>query len=138
MRFTPSGTQQHGLMRLPLVALIDVVLFLLFYFMVAGTLSAEESELSTTLGTDGKGRLVSGDLQPQIVQLRMQNGRAVYAIGDRAVDTAAGLSALLAQLPREAGVLVRAAGDVPVGDSAAAIQACKDVGFVKVTYVPGK
>jgi biopolymer transport protein ExbD len=42
-------------LRLPLIALIDVVLFLLFYFIIAGNLAAEEGELASTLKTSSGG-----------------------------------------------------------------------------------
>jgi len=125
-------------MRLPLIALIDVVLFLLFYFMIAGSLAPEESSLASTLGTDAKRKSAAGDLQPQILNVVVRESKIVFQIGDRAFDTEAGLRAMLAQLPREAGVVIKVANEVPVASAAIALQSCKDVGFSKVTYVAGK
>ena len=44
-----SGLLELAEMRLPLIALIDVILFLLMYFLLAGSLEAEERELATHL-----------------------------------------------------------------------------------------
>src|SRR5262245_56204537 len=94
MRFRPRARKPHPSMRLPLVALIDVVLFLLFYFMVAGTFSGEESALSATLGTDAKRRAQPGDLQPQVLSVKSQGGKVVYQIGDRVVENDAAMRGL--------------------------------------------
>jgi biopolymer transport protein ExbD len=137
MRFTPRESANHPLMRLPLVALIDVVLFLLFYFMVAGTFSAEESHLSATLGSDSKGR-AAGNLQPQILNVKLRDGKIVFQIGERLMESETAVQALLQQLPAEAGVVIRVAPDVPVSGAALAMQASRAAGYTKVTYVAGK
>ena len=41
--------------RLPLIALIDVVFFLLIYFVIAGTMAGEEAQLASALRADRKG-----------------------------------------------------------------------------------
>jgi hypothetical protein len=43
---------------------------------------------------------------------------------------------LVAGLPKEPGLVVRVADDVPVSDAAGALQMCRDAGFGKIAYQP--
>lgn len=136
MKFTRREDTRFELdkVRLPLVALIDVVLFLLMYFVIAGTLAAEESQLAASLKTDGKsGR--SSDLVPLV--LNVEPGGS-YRLGERLVGDQASLAVLLKQLPKDQGVVVRVNGAASVEQAAAALQAAHDAGFDKVSYVPAK
>jgi hypothetical protein len=69
MNFRRTEDRRFALekVRLPLVALIDVVLFLLLYFVMAGTLAPEEMELPSALKTDKQAAGPGADLQPQIL-----------------------------------------------------------------------
>lgn len=125
-------------MRLPLIALIDVVLFLLLYFIFAGNISAEEAELSAALRSEKAAAGRGADLQPQIISVDLDNGRPVFRLGERVARTRSELTAVLKDLPKEGGVFIRVSGAVPVESAASAIQAAKDAGFVKVSYVPAK
>ena len=124
--------------RLPLIPLIDVVLFLLLYFMIAGTMAGEESMLASSLRTDKPGKGRGSDLQSQILFVEPAAGTARFRLGDRSVQDKSGLAVLLKQLPKESGIIVKVAPQVRVEAAAAALQACKDAGFQKVSYVPGK
>lgn len=124
-------------MRLPLVALIDVVLFLLFYFMVAGDIAASEAELQTTLATQQGAGANASSLQTQIVDVKMDKGVPVYRVGARTVRTASTLTNILGNLPRDMGVIIRVDDNVPVEAAAIAVQAATDAGFTKITYTPG-
>ncbi|MBS0196126.1 MAG: biopolymer transporter ExbD [Planctomycetes bacterium] len=125
-------------LRLPLIALIDVVLFLLMYFMIAGNLAAEERELSTTLaaqrtsakGGGGGGRAIT-------LQVLQSQNRGVYKIGDRVITQRTELVNVLSQLPKDGGIIIKANDDATVADAAAALQSCKDAGFIKISYVAG-
>ncbi len=135
MRFVRRERRTLTMIRIPLVALIDVVLFLLLYFMMAGELaSAGEGQLSATLSTDKKA--APTNLQAQILRVDPAPGGVAFVIGQRKSSTATELLGVLKSLPKEAGVLVRVSGDVPVEQAAAAVQACRDAGFAKVSYVP--
>lgn len=120
--------------RLPLVALIDVVLFLLMYFVIAGTLAAEESQLAASLKTDAKGGRAS-DLQPLVLNVEASGA---FRVGERIVGDQLGLATLLKQLPKEQGVVVRVNDAATVETAAAALQAAHDAGFDKVSYVAAK
>jgi biopolymer transport protein ExbD len=121
---------------LPMTSMIDVVFLLLIFFMVTASMSAPESDLGAGLQVDQDGSSTAADLQPQIVLVEMGPGGPVYQIGDRAIPTKPELVSVLSQLPKDAGVFVRVSNLVPVEWAAAALQACKDAGFTKVTYVP--
>ena len=124
--------------RLPLIALIDVVLFLLLYFMIAGTMAGEESLLASSLRTDKPGKGHGSDLQSQILFVEQTGDAARFRLGDRSVQDRPGLAVLLKQLPKDSGIIVKVAPQVRVEAAAAALQACKDAGFQKVSYVPGR
>jgi biopolymer transport protein ExbD len=126
-------------LRLPLIALIDVVLFLLMYFMVAGTMGAQEKELSTSLGVDqNKGGASHSALLPMVLKVeRRDRTTIVYKLGDRSFRSQEALKVLLTSLPKESGVVIKAGDGVSVGDVAAALQACKDAGFAKISFVGG-
>lgn len=126
-RLDPSG------LRLPLIALIDVVLFLLFYFMVAGSLALEEGELQSTLqAATGK---ASGAMQSQVLSVGIDANGITYQIGARSVRTVSALRPILEALPKDVGIIIKVDGRCPVDAAAGALQAAQDAGFVKITYL---
>lgn len=139
MNFRAANRSAGRIPRLPLVALIDVVLFLLMYFMLATDLGGAESALSSALQTDASPAGSSGGgLRPQIVRVEHSEGADLYRIGDRVFQDEQSLRAVLEQLAKDRGVIVRVDPQVKIESAAAALQACKDAGFVKVSYVPGR
>lgn len=139
MRMHAQGTRgllDPAEMRLPLIALIDVILFLLMYFLLAGSLESEERELAAALGS-GTGRVTdAGGLAAQVVEVRSEGGRTRFVLGARTAWDAAELTAMAAALPKEPGIVVRVADGVPVEDAARALQACREAGFGKIAYQP--
>lgn len=139
MRFTRIEDRRFVIerVRLPLVAFIDIILFLLIFFVMAGTLAAEERALAAGLRVD-RGRAGPGaDLLPQIVQVeRGDRGEVRYRVGERIASDRATLTAILARLPRAPGVVVRVRGEASVEMAATAMQACRDAGFLRISYVP--
>ncbi len=122
--------------RLPLVAFIDVILFLLLYFVYVADLTPEERVLGSALRTDTKGPAQTSGLVPQILIVESVGGKVRYRMGERVMETRATLDTLLAALPKDAGLVVKVKGDVPVGAAAAAIASGRGVGFTKISYVP--
>jgi len=120
--------------RLQSVALIDVVLFLLLYFISATELTPDESQLSAALRTDQQGSGASS-FTPQI--LTVMKG-PVYRIGDRSITSRDALATLARQLPKEAGVVIRVTDEADAGDIAQAIQVFHDAGFLRISYVPAR
>jgi biopolymer transport protein ExbD len=67
--------------------------------------------------------------------VKSQNGRPRFVLGARALETQDALGSVLAQLPKDPGVLIKADPEAPVEFTAAAMQAASDAGFTKVTFV---
>ncbi|MCA9300864.1 MAG: biopolymer transporter ExbD [Phycisphaerales bacterium] len=121
--------------HLPLTSLIDVVFLLLVFFLLTASIMPPEEEIASSLKADQEGRGAQ-DFTPQVVNVESVDGEPGFRIGERLVRTREHLEAIITELPKEQGVFVRVAGDVPMDAAAAALQACKNVGFSKVTYVP--
>lgn len=120
---------------LPLISLIDVVFLLLIYFLITSDFSQQERRLPSAVQTEGGG-VRSVELQPQIVEIGLDGEGVRFTIGQVMVRDQTALTTVLGRLPREPGVAVRAAPDVPISAVAAALQAARDAGFEKRSYVP--
>jgi biopolymer transport protein ExbD len=136
MRFTPKqrGLLGRHTMRLQLIAMIDVVLFILLYFMLSSSFAADEKTLGAALGVEGRGGRGTS-LQPQVVQVEVRDGATAYVMGQRVVRDRAQLEAILRQLPTEQGVFIKVSGGVSVEAAATAMQAATNAGFRKISYV---
>lgn len=132
--------QQGGtdIIKLPLAALIDVVFFLLLYFIMAGTLSAAEGELPMTLSTGKRAAGSGSDFSTQVLFVQFEAGQPRFRLGNRVILSQEELTTVLATLPKEPGIVVRAQDEAPVQWTAAALQAARDAGFARVSYVAGK
>lgn len=124
-----------GSAMLPMTSMIDVVFLLLIFFMLTSTMTPSESQLAAALQSEHKGGRAA-DFQPQVISVENFQGEPIFRLGERMITTQDSLTSLLRGLPKEGGVFVKVARDVPVSAVAAAIQACKDAGFIKVSYVP--
>lgn len=123
--------------RLPIAAFIDVTLFLLLYFILASDFTQAESFLDSTIASDRRGGQ-QGNLQPQVITVGMSGDQAVFTLGDRRLSDRDSLVSLLRQLPKDDGVFIKVPGAVPVWAAATALQAARDAGFNKVSYVPAR
>jgi biopolymer transport protein ExbD len=124
--------------RLPLAALIDVVLFLLMYFIMAGSLAPAESQLSAAVVAARSGGSSGSSLATQVVRVESVGGTVRVRVGERVVADRAALRELLERLPKEQGVVIRADDSVPIFAAASVLQAARDAGFVRISYVAGK
>jgi biopolymer transport protein ExbD len=124
-RFDPTT------IRLPLIALIDVVLFLLFYFVISYSISKEEAELSTGFARPGQSMAA---MEPQVLMVSMVNDAPEYRMGLRVFSDRASLIEMLRALPKEPGVVVKATSSTPVWATVGAVQASKDAGFENVRF----
>jgi biopolymer transport protein ExbD len=122
--------------ELPLTSLIDCIFLLLIFFMLTSSFVVSESQLASALQVEHARQPARADFQPQIVNVEWRDGRPAFRLGDRVMTDKASLTTLLAALPKDSGVFIRVADAVPVEAAAAALQAAKDAGFVKVSYVP--
>ena len=129
-----SGASSH-LGVLPLTSMIDIVFLLLVYFLVTANFTKPEHELSSAVQTEGGGVRVS-ELQPQVVEISRDADGVVFRIGAHRMTDQAELTRVLGSLPKEPGIAIRAARDVPISAVAAAMQASSDAGFDRRSYVP--
>jgi len=129
---TGSGARKP--VRLPLTPLIDVFFLLLVYFVVSSSLTQPEEDLSAALRQESKEASAS-DLQPQYVEVRPGGTGAEYVVGSRVLRSQSELKQVLSELPKEAGVFLKVDDRAPVWAAAAALQACHDAGYEKLTYV---
>jgi biopolymer transport protein ExbD len=122
--------------RLPLIALIDIILFLLMYFILAGSLQAEEAQLGTALAAQSStGR--GSDIPPAVIDVRrIAGGRGVeFRLGARTFSSRGELTSALGELPPSQTIMLRVDDEASVSAVAAAAQAAKDAGFVNVLYL---
>jgi len=131
----PKGRPRR-LGALPMTSMIDVVFLLLIFFLVTSNFAAPENRLDTALRAEGRSNAAE-ELQPQIVEVRLSaSSRPIFQIGENIVGTRRDLTALLRQLPKRGGVIVRGSDTVPVQAIADAMQAAADAGFDRRSYAP--
>jgi len=123
---------------LALTSMIDVIFLLLIYFIVSSTYTPPEAELTPAIRTERDAAGRAAELTPQIVEVLPGRDGAVFRLGARTVGDARSLVTLLRELPRDPGVIVRGDNRAPTEGVFAALQACRDAGFDKVTYVPAR
>ncbi len=91
--------------------MIDVVFLLLIFFLITADFAKPENKLPAALQTEGG--------------------------GVRSSDRVS-LEQILSQLPRDAGVAIKAEPDVPIQAVATALQAARNAGFTRRSYVPSE
>lgn len=134
----PSSRRRGArLGALPLTPMIDVVFLLLIFFLVTSNFAQQEEKLPAALQTEGGG-VRSSDMQPQIIQITLNAGQPVFTLGQVRCTDRLQLEAVLNQLSRDAGVAIKAEPDVPIQSIATALQAARNAGYSKRSYVPGE
>jgi biopolymer transport protein ExbD len=130
--------RRHGSkIDLQMTSMIDCVFLLLIFFMVTSSFARTERELDTGLATETRTVKAAGDLAPIIVEVVRGDGDFVFKVGGRQLASREELTEVLGKIENKLdGAFVRAADDAPFLMAAAAIQACKDAGFLKTTYAP--
>lgn len=99
-------------------------------------MSPAEAELLSGLQAEQRKTGGASDIQPQVVLVDVVEGKPAFIMGARVMRTKDELVSVLKQLPQDAGVFVKVTGFAPVQAAATALQAVRDAGFVRVTYVP--
>lgn len=134
MIYRPDSAAMRKPYRLPLTSLIDVFFLMLVYFVISANIAMPEADLAAALRTESNAASAS-DLQPQHVEVVRSESGAVFTVGARTLHSQEELRRILSELPKEAGVFLRVNDDAPVWAAAAALQACHDAGYEKLTYV---
>jgi len=138
VKFSPPRSKfMRVTARVHITGMIDVIFLLLIFFMTTTTLAIPESQLSSALQMRTEaGR--AADFEPIIVEAGLVAGSPAYRLGDRVMRDSVELRRILSELPREQGVFFRVEEGVNVAWIASGIQACRDAGFQRVTYVPAR
>ncbi len=68
----------------------------------------------------------------------MQGTQVVYMLGQVRCTDRVSLESVLNQLPKDPGVAIKAEPDVPIQSVATALQAARNAGFARRSYVPGE
>jgi len=124
--------------ELPMSSMIDVVFLLLIFFLVTSSFTRTERHLDPAVKVqESSAASATEDLEPAIVDVVRDGADTVFRLGARDFRDANELTEVLATFDNKLeGAFVRVADDVPFGAAAAAIQACKDARYTKVSYVP--
>jgi len=139
MRITRKSTRRRDTITLNLASMIDVTFLLLLYFLVTTVLALPEDRLSPSLRADAETAAgPDSDFQPQIVEVRLVNGAAAYMVGTEVFRDRQALTTALEPLHKASGLFVKVYDDASVAAAATAIQAGRDAGFEKLTYVAAK
>ena len=139
MNLQPSDRQSRkGAPRLQLISMIDIIFLLLLYFVLTTTHEPPESQLVPALQVqrDASGR--SSELTPQIVDVHLVDRAPAFQLGSNIVHSQSALTDILVRLPKEQGVIIRGDDRVTTRWAASALQAARDAGFGKITYVPAQ
>jgi len=138
MNFRKKKTIEAASMSLPLVALLDVIFFMLLYFMAAGTLVPPEAELPSSLAAEKRGAGGAGsDFSTQILRVEVVGGKAQFRLGDQIMTDRGLLLATLSKLPKAPGIIIKVDNEATVAAAALVLQAARDAGFVRISYVAG-
>jgi biopolymer transport protein ExbD len=131
-------SRRHGSkIDLQMTSMIDCVFLLLIFFMVTSSFNRAERELDAGLAAKATTTKAAGDLAPIVVEIIRANGTFVYQVGGRQLPSPEELTDVLRKIENKLdGAFVRAADDAPFVMAAAAIQACKDAGFLKTIFAP--
>lgn len=117
-----------------MTSMIDATFLLLAYFIFTAAVGTHEAQLMADVTAARVGRGASA-LSQQVVDVESDGVGALFRIGSREVRGREALAAILKQLPRDLGVVIRVHSGPDVAAVAAAMQAAHDAGFARVSYV---
>jgi biopolymer transport protein ExbD len=139
VRLTRRSSWRRETIVLNLASMIDVTFLLLLYFLVTTVLAQPEDRLSPSLRADAEAEAgPDADFQPQVVEVRLVEGAAAFRLGAQVFRDRQALTTALEPLHKPSGLFVKVFDEVPVAAAAAAIQAGRDAGFERLTYVAAK
>jgi biopolymer transport protein ExbD len=121
-----------------LISMLDVLMFLIIFFMVGTTFSAHEREYDISLPTVSDATALSG--QPDEIVVNVQrDGRIIIRTAEKSVEELeADMKAARERFPGQA-VVVRGDADVPYRYVMRAMGACRRAGIrsLSLAYKPG-
>ena len=121
-----------------MTSMIDVVFLLLIFFLVTTTFVRPEKQVRSAIKVVEKNAEQSkSELEPAIVDVVQQNGKAIFKLGAIRTNDIAEIRKTLSTFENKSdGAFVRVADDVPFENAAQAIGACRITGFDSVSYLP--
>ena len=136
MKLTSRRIHRERKLQLSMTSMIDVVFLLLIFFITTSSFVRTERNLESAIKVKSTSASAA-DLQPAVVEVARSGERYVYRLGRREITDSQELSDLLSQFDNKAqGAFVRVSDGAPFRMAAAAVQACKNAGFVAVSYIP--
>lgn len=138
MRLTSHKAQRGSKLELSMTSMIDVVFLLLIFFMTTATFRKTEKELDPAIQVKKKAASnLKNDFEPTIIDVTERSGRFVYLVGENELTEYDDLLALLQQFDNKTdGAFVRVSDEPPFEMAAKAVHACKEAGYIGVTYEP--
>jgi biopolymer transport protein ExbD len=131
-----SSRKSGASVEMQMTSMIDVTFLLLIFFMATSGFVIAERELDPRLVVDQPSATRSTSrMEPAIIDIVPSGGGFVYKLGGREFKTTAELGSVLRKLENKGdGAVVRGDDRAPFDMAPAAIQACKDAGFINVRY----
>ena len=131
-----SSRKSGASVDMQMTSMIDVVFLLLIFFMATSGFTVAERELDPKLVVDKPSSTRSTSrMEPAIIDIVPSGSGFVYKLGGREFKTTAELRSVLRKLENKGdGAVVRGDDKAPFDMAPAAIQACKDAGFINVRY----
>ncbi len=145
MRRPDVLSQKRGDLEIKMTPMIDVVFLLLVFFVWTTSFRAVEQLLPSSLSAaTGSSPVAANEPPPPeadfdevVVRVLWQNGRAAWQVNETRLDSLGQLSDRLktiAQIKRDAPVILHPDGDVPLGDVIDVYDVSRIAGFEKIQF----
>ena len=137
MKLSSVKVERSSTPELNMTSMIDVVFLLLIFFMITANYRQTEKELESAIKEKQSGAGSQTDFEPVLIEIVPGGSGYVYRIGGSDYSSQRELEAQLGRITNKAdGAFVQVSDGALFGMAATAIQACKSVGFLSVSYIP--
>ena len=139
MKLSSRHRQDAGRIELSMTAMIDVVFLLLIFFIATTSFTKAEKQIRSAIQVkdQSEAQPSAGRLEPAVVEVLTQGGQGIYRIGSREFTELDELTRLLQAFEnKDEGAFVIVHDGASFDMTAAALQACRTVGFPSVSYIP--
>lgn len=132
-----SRKRSENKMELSNTGMIDIVFLLLVFFLVTSSFIPPEKEIRPAIATEKKNSSrANSDFEKAIVEIVAEGSTFLYKLGGIKTSDKQELLESLRVFPNKVdGAFVKSDDDAPFDMTAQAISACKEAGFVVVTFV---
>ena len=140
MKLSSRNLHRPVNLELTMTSLIDVVFLLLIFFLVTTTFTKPEMQLLPNIKVDDETAASESPMQIESVYvLPGSDGKGAYKIGSVITTDIDELEKILTGASDESkldGVMVYVNPEAPFGKAVEAFNACRQSGFLIVSYVP--